>query len=385
MFTLVPRYVLSRFVPWFGVCLIGATLLTLTAQLLRTSPVFAGSGSGLRMGLLLSVPLAAFATGPSVLVALFVTAFKMRGEDELLAADALGIRRARIQALLVLFVAAVAAVNGIFWWFTIPSALKSAQEIATARLEAAVTEGISPGRFHSPFPGFTIFAKRRQANGVLENVFVVRETASSRFEAAAESAEIRLVDGEALISFRNGRLYYTYTDRSGKAVEDGAAKNTAANFSINRPGRATVSFGTFALRVSVREELVKKLDFLPDLLCRASAELVAPPPPGVSPARWAFARYRREAAPFGVLFLGLFGVLAAFGAEQVSRKFGGLSAGIVFFLFHLSGRLGEASAVSGRLPPSIGAFASPLVAAFLCVVWIILLRIVAQKNSGLQQ
>ena len=373
MFTTIPRYVLLRLLPWFGVCLFGATALTLTAQLLRTASVFAGAGmgAGLQTALLLSVPLTAFAAGPALLVALFITARKMDGDDELLAADALGIGRRRILALLFLFVLAVAGLVGVLWWSAAPSALSTARKKATEKLSAAVVEGITPGRFYRPFSGLTLFAERRGADGTFEKVFIERETRQARFEVAAERASIALQDTAAVLRFAHGRLYYVA--QSGAETPDDEAE---ADVSARQNNRATVTFNTFDLKISFSEALERKLDFLPDLLCRPSSELLASPPPGISPAAWGFAWYRRAAAPVGVFFLGLLGVSAAFGAYPMSRRLGIAAAGIGFVLFHLLGRLGENWALQGRLPPSVGAFAPAILAAVLWVVWTIFVKIV---------
>ena len=189
MFAVFPRYVLRRLLPWTAVCWFGASVLTLTTQLLRTASVFAGApfSDTLRISALLSVPLAAFSMAPAFLAALFITAVKMGDDGELLAADALGLRRRHVQMLLICFAFAAALLNGVLWWSAAPSAMREARQIAVAALRTAAETGLTPGRFHHPLPGVSFFAEKRSATGVFEGVFIAQQTHGASFEAASRS------------------------------------------------------------------------------------------------------------------------------------------------------------------------------------------------------
>jgi lipopolysaccharide export system permease protein len=330
MFSLIPRYVVRQTVPWIVVSLIGAQLLFLSTQLVRIAPIFAGHGAGFGQTAwavsLMLCPLMGWALTPAFSIAVFAVGGRMAREGELLALDAAGYSRSRLAAGPVALALLITGLSAWIWLWAAPRSQRNLRGLALDLVEKSLVGQIVPGQFYNNIDGVTFFADAKVSADTFQGVLV--ETRDPRGHAT------QVVARRARITSLGNRPGLGITLHQGTAFMEGGA---------------ALSFDDFQLRVSLDTALSERLDFLPATLGVPTHRLMGRPPPGTPRQRWRFALWRRIAGPVGTLSLALLSIFLAFTARWRSRGRAVGLAVVIFLVFHLVGRLGEALMASGAL------------------------------------
>jgi lipopolysaccharide export LptBFGC system permease protein LptF len=339
-------YFIRQIVPWLGLCLAGLMLVFLTTQLMRVAPIFAGGGAGFgesarALGLLL-IPVAGWALTPAFAVAVFAAAGRMAADGELIALDASGLDRLRM-AIGPLGLALALCLPDT--WVSVdlgPRSQRILRGIAVSLAARAAVGQMEEGVFFEPLEGVTFFADRRPAAGSFKGVFV--EDTRNR------SHPVQFVAEKGRISANISKQFLDVRLSSG-----------AAFFSptISNDPRLSVSFETLDLKLPLKAEIERNLDFLPGLLAVPTGSLLKPAPNSFNPDQWSYALWRRVAGPVGFLCFSLLSIALAFGLSLERRGTAVAAAAALFLAYHLLCRLTESlmqadmlSAFSAALLPS---------------------------------
>ncbi len=145
-----------------------------------------------------------------LLLAVVLTLGRMYHDSEMAALQACGFGPARLLVPLTGFAAVIAI--GLAWlvFVQVPQADGEAQLLRKSALKEAQFGQLDAGRFRSFSGGDAVFyAERVDAEGVLHNVFVQRESAGRIEVALAETATYSKAapDGTHLVTLFNGRRY----------------------------------------------------------------------------------------------------------------------------------------------------------------------------------
>jgi lipopolysaccharide export system permease protein len=145
-----------------------------------------------------------------LLLAVVLTLGRMYHDSEMAALQACGFGPARLLVPLSCFAAVIAV--GLAWlvFVQVPQADGEAQELRQSALKEAQFGQLDAGRFRSFSGGDAVFyAERVDAEGVLHNVFVQRESAGRIEVALADTATYSkaAADGMHLVTLFNGRRY----------------------------------------------------------------------------------------------------------------------------------------------------------------------------------
>jgi lipopolysaccharide export system permease protein len=145
-----------------------------------------------------------------LLLAVVLTLGRMYHDSEMAALQACGFGPARLLVPLLCFAAVIAL--GLAWlvFVQVPQADSEAQLLRQSALKEAQFGQLDAGRFRSFSGGDAVFyAERVDAEGVLHNVFVQRESAGRIEVALADTATYSKAsaDGVHLVTLFNGRRY----------------------------------------------------------------------------------------------------------------------------------------------------------------------------------
>jgi lipopolysaccharide export system permease protein len=145
-----------------------------------------------------------------LLLAVVLTLGRLYHDSEMAALQACGFGPARLLAPMIGFAAVIAL--GLAWlvFFQVPRADRQAQLLRQSALKEAQFGQLDAGRFRSFSGGDAVFyAERVDADGILHNVFVQRESAGTIEVAVADTATYSKAsaDGVHLVTLFNGRRY----------------------------------------------------------------------------------------------------------------------------------------------------------------------------------
>jgi lipopolysaccharide export system permease protein len=145
-----------------------------------------------------------------LLLAVVLTLGRMYHDSEMAALQACGFGPARLLAPLFCFAAVIAL--GLAWlvFVQVPQADGQAQLLRQSALKEAQFGQLDAGRFKAFSGGDAVFyAERVDAEGILHNVFVQRESAGRIEVALADTATYSKAapNGEHLVTLFNGRRY----------------------------------------------------------------------------------------------------------------------------------------------------------------------------------
>jgi len=146
----------------------------------------------------------------SLLLAVVLSLGRMYHDSEMAALQACGFGPSRLLAPLFCFAAVIAV--GLAWlvFFQVPQADRQAQLLRQSALKEAQFGQLDAGRFRSFSGGDAVFyAERVDADGILHNVFVQRESAGRIEVALADTATYSkaAANGMHLVTLFNGRRY----------------------------------------------------------------------------------------------------------------------------------------------------------------------------------
>jgi lipopolysaccharide export system permease protein len=145
-----------------------------------------------------------------LLLAVVLTLGRMYHDSEMAALQACGFGPARLLAPLFCFAALIAVGLGWLSFFQVPLADQEAQLLRQSAQKEAQFGRLDAGRFRSFSGGDAVFyAERVDAEGVLHNVFVQRESAGRIEVALADTATYSkaAAGGAHLVTLFNGRRY----------------------------------------------------------------------------------------------------------------------------------------------------------------------------------
>jgi len=145
-----------------------------------------------------------------LLLAVVLTLGRLYHDSEMAALQACGFSPARLLAPMLGFAGVIAL--GLAWlvFFQVPRADSQAQLLRQSALKEAQFGQLDAGRFRSFSGGDAVFyAERVDADGILHNVFVQRESAGTIEVAVADTATYSKAsaDGIHLVTLFNGRRY----------------------------------------------------------------------------------------------------------------------------------------------------------------------------------
>jgi lipopolysaccharide export system permease protein len=145
-----------------------------------------------------------------LLLAVVLTLGRLYHDSEMAALQACGFGPARLLTPMLGFAAVIAV--GLAWlvFFQVPRADRQAQLLRQSALKEAQFGQLDAGRFRSFSGGDAVFyAERVDADGILHNVFVQRESAGKIEVAVADTATYSKAsaDGVHLVTLFNGRRY----------------------------------------------------------------------------------------------------------------------------------------------------------------------------------
>jgi lipopolysaccharide export system permease protein len=145
-----------------------------------------------------------------LLLAVVLTLGRLYHDSEMAALQACGFGPIRLLAPLICFAAVIAL--GLAWlvFFQVPRADGQAQLLRQSALKEAQFGQLDAGRFRSFSGGDAVFyAERVDADGILHNVFVQRESAGKIEVAVADTATYSKgsAEGVHLVTLFNGRRY----------------------------------------------------------------------------------------------------------------------------------------------------------------------------------
>jgi len=152
-----------------------------------------------------------------LLLAVVLTLGRLYHDSEMAALQACGFGPARLLAPLFCFAVLIAAGLGWLTFFQVPRADQEAQLLRQSAVKEAQFGRLDAGRFRSFSGGDAVFyAERVDAEGVLHNVFVQRESAGRIELALADTATYsKAASGSMhLVTLFNGRRYEGVPGRS---------------------------------------------------------------------------------------------------------------------------------------------------------------------------
>jgi lipopolysaccharide export LptBFGC system permease protein LptF len=288
----------------------------------------------------------------------------MNETGELVAVDALGFSRQRIQATLLLFALLLAVINGVISLYVAPSALTKAKAVAVSTLRSAVLFRLKPKQFNRPESDWVFYFESRQSIDSFLNVFVEQTTDDNRMEVIAKSADVRISPSfDISMHFRNGRAFITRKKSGGSPSDDvSTARTTIAfkDFTLTATGTSRLSSSTGPKDDAGTNAV---FNFIPDGLCVSTSTLLSSSGTATD-VSMQYALWRRISSPLGFFFLALFGIIVAFGATGFHRTKGVLWSMAMFLAFHLIGRLSESFALDHTMPPPVAALLPALACAF---------------------
>jgi len=145
-----------------------------------------------------------------LLLAVVLTLGRMYHDSEMAALQACGFGPARLLAPLLCFAAVIAVGLGWLSFFQVPRADQQVQLLRQSALKEAQVGQLDAGRFRSFSGGDAVFyAERVDAQGVLHNVFVRRETGGHIEVALSDTATYSkaAANGTHFVTLFNGRRY----------------------------------------------------------------------------------------------------------------------------------------------------------------------------------
>ena len=145
-----------------------------------------------------------------LLLAVVLTLGRLYHDSEMAALQACGFGPTRLLAPLLCFAAVIALGLGWLVFVQVPQADREAQRLRLSALKEARFGQLDAGRFRSFSGGGAVFyAERVDAQGVLHNVFVQRESAGRIEVALADTATYSkaATNGVHLVTLFNGRRY----------------------------------------------------------------------------------------------------------------------------------------------------------------------------------
>jgi lipopolysaccharide export system permease protein len=145
-----------------------------------------------------------------LLLSVVLTLGRLYHDSEMAALQACGFAPARLLAPLIVFAAMIAV--GLAWlsFFQVPRADSQVQSLRRSAIKEAQFGQLDAGRFRSFSGGAAVFyAERVDADGVLHNVFVRRESGGRIELALADTATYSkaAADGMHFVTLFNGRRY----------------------------------------------------------------------------------------------------------------------------------------------------------------------------------
>lgn len=318
------------------------TFLLFTSQLLRIGEAVFGQGLSawdfVAILALLFPRFLVFTVPISVLVGVVAGLGRMSDDAEVLALESAGMSVASLWPGPI-GLGLVAALGTLFLT-TIgePAALDRLSSRLTWVIEENIARGLSPGLIHEEIPGFMIYARSRNEEGLLEDVFVRVERDDGAATLVARSAEMR--------PSGTGGLALHLTD--GELVRADARRA--------EPELTRVRFGTATVSIDVGHAIARRVRFIGEIDTLGQAELL-------ERARMAqddrqrrkleTIYHRRYTTPAACLVFALIGVPLGLWTTRSRRRNRGLAAlGAIGAVvgYHLLSKVTEAVAVGGKAP-----------------------------------
>ncbi len=357
-------YILRQIFAWFVLNIACAILLFLGSQLLRIAPIFIGAGPRplelIYALALLLVPILGWALTPAFAVAVFAVAGRMAADGEIIVTDSAGVGRKILMAAPVLLTVALAIVSAFLWLHAAPASARLLQRKAEVMAGRALLGNLESRRFIHPTQDVTFFANDKKADTFFGVVIEKTDENGHRTQIFASKAKISVASAEMLLRFvlNDGHLFIVPPD-------DGLP--------------VAVYFEETSIDIPLGPKIKERLDFLPKTMTYKTDELMGSAPQNVSQSRWEYALWRRVGGPVGFLVISLISIGLAFAIPWRHRSRAIMTAGLLFFAYHLLCRFFE-----GLLDTAdVGAQVAALMPSAVIVAVAFLIVIVYRKRQNI--